>query len=93
MTSYNLINGYNASVNYDLITGILREEWGYDGAVTTDWVSYGIHGFEVKAGNDIKMPWGYYQEINDFVLSEILPKTYIDACVKRILELIIKIDC
>lgn len=93
MTSYNLINGYNASVNYDLLTGILREEWGYDGAVTTDWISYGIHGFEVKAGNDIKMPWGYYQEINDFVMSEVLPKTYIDACVKRILELIIKIDC
>ena len=93
MTSYNKINGYSASTNYDLLTGILREEWGYDGAITTDWVSYGIHGFEVKAGNDIKMPWGYPQEIDDFVLSEILPKTYVDACIKRILELIIKIDC
>ena len=80
-------------VNYDLLTGILREEWEYDGAVTTDWVSYGLHGFEVKADNDIKMPWGYPQEINDFVMSEMLPKSYIDACVKRILELIIKIDC
>ena len=93
MTSYNLINGYNASVNYDLLSGILREEWGYGGAVTTDWVSYGIHGFEVKAGNDIKMPWGYPEEINDFVMSEILPKAYIDSSVKRILELIIKINC
>lgn len=93
MTSYNLINGYNASVNYDLLSGILREEWGYSGAVTTDWISYGIHGFEVKAGNDIKMPWGYPEEINDFVMSEILPKAYIDSSVKRILELIIKIDC
>ena len=93
MTSYNMINGYNASVNYDLLTGILRGEWGYNGAITTDWVSYGIHGFEVKAGNDIKMPWGYPQELDDFVLSEILPKTYVDACIKRILELIIKIDC
>jgi len=93
MTSYNLINGYNASANYDLITGVLRDEWGYNGAVTTDWISYGLHGFEVKAGNDIKMPWGYPQEINDFVMSEMLPKSYIDACVKRILELIIKIDC
>lgn len=93
MTSYNLINGYNASVNYDLLTGILREEWGYEGAVTTDWISCGLHGFEVKAGNDIKMPWGYPQEINDFIMSEILPVSYVDACVKRILELIIKIDC
>ena len=93
MTSYNLINGYNASVNYDLLSGILREEWGYSGAVTTDWISYGIHGFEVKAGNDIKMPWGYPEEINDFVMSEILPKAYIDSSVKRILELIIKINC
>ena len=93
MTSYNLINGYNASVNYDLLTGILREEWGYEGAVTTDWISYGLHGFEAKAGNDIKMPWGYAQEISDFVMSEVLPESYIDACVKRVLELIIKIDC
>ncbi|MBO4898503.1 MAG: glycoside hydrolase family 3 C-terminal domain-containing protein [Clostridia bacterium] len=93
MTSYNKINGYNASVNYDLITGILREEWGYDGAVTTDWISYGIHGFEVKAGNDLKMPWGYPQEINDFVMSEVLPQSYIDNSVKRLLELILKIDC
>ena len=93
MTSYNLINGHNASANYDLLTGILRDEWGYEGAVTTDWISYGVQGFEVKAGNDLKMPWGYPQEIHDFVMSGVLPEAYVDASVKRILELIMKIDC
>ena len=93
MSSYNLINGYNASANYDLLTGILRDEWGYEGAVTTDWDSSGLHGFEVKAGNDIKMPWGYPQEIHDFIGSKVLPLACVDASVKRILELILKIDC
>ena len=93
MTAYNLINGYNTSANYDLITGILRDEWGYNGAVTTDWCAYGLHGFEVMAGNDIKMPWGYPQCVMDFVLSKVLPESYVDSCIKRILELIIKIDC
>ena len=37
MTSYNLVNGYWTASNYDLTTTILREEWGFDGIVITDW--------------------------------------------------------
>ena len=37
MTSYNKINGVWSHYNYDLVTTILRKEWGYDGVVITDW--------------------------------------------------------
>ena len=37
MTAYNPINGHWATSNYDLCTTILRNEWGYDGIVMTDW--------------------------------------------------------
>ena len=53
MTSYNIINGHRASENYDLLEGILREEWGFDGMICTDWWTCGEHYKEVKAGNDV----------------------------------------
>ena len=66
MTSYNRVNGTSTGGNYDLTTTILREDWGYDGFVMTDWwtrIDSGIDGsFEknnladmVKAQNDIYM--------------------------------------
>ncbi len=59
MTAYNPVNGIRSCENYDMITGILREEWGYQGAVTTDWQTYGYQPNEILAGNDIRMPNGY----------------------------------
>ena len=61
MTSFNKINGVFAGGNKDLCTRILREEWGFDGAVVTDWgdmdiVVDGANG--VAAGNDVIMPGG-----------------------------------
>ena len=93
MTSYNMLNGHYTSANYDLITGILRNEWGYDGCVMSDWGSYGIHGLEVKAGNDVKMPFGYVGVLDDFNRSQQLTDAEVDSCVKRVLQLIMKIDC
>jgi len=56
MSSYNLINGRKASCNYNLLTRILREEWGFDGLVMTDWWNFGSLWDEIVAGNDLKMP-------------------------------------
>lgn len=56
MTAYNMVNGVRSSHHYDIITGILREEWGFDGLVMTDWHTLGSQVDELLAGNDVKMP-------------------------------------
>lgn len=92
MTSYNIINGHRASENKDLITGILREEWGYQGMVTTDWWTYGEHYKEVKAGNDIKMATGLPERLMEALQKGVLTREEMEACAARILELILKVD-
>ena len=56
MTSYNLINGVQASTNWESINGVLRGEWGYDGVVMTDWWAFSHIEHELNAGSDVKMP-------------------------------------
>ena len=56
MTSYNPINGVWASENAELLEGILRREWGFDGLITTDWNNAASKYKEIIAGNDIRMP-------------------------------------
>ena len=66
MTSYNKINGVFAPDNYDLAVKILRDEWGFDGVLMTDWTAtlegHGDNAKAIKAGHII-MPGGpYYRE-------------------------------
>jgi hypothetical protein len=56
MSSYNRINGMKTAESYDLLTGILRDEWGYKGLVMTDWGTMSKNDREAHAGNDVKMP-------------------------------------
>lgn len=67
MTSYNLINGVHASESHDLNEVVLRQEWGYQGLIMTDWVVHGMARHDlthppataaptVKAGNELFMP-------------------------------------
>ena len=62
MTSYNRINGVYAPNSYDLCTKVLRNEWGFDGVVMTDWYSTNMgqadNGLCMTAGNDLIMPGG-----------------------------------
>lgn len=92
MTSYNIINGHRASENADLLEGILRGEWGFDGCITTDWWTCGEHYKEVKAGNDIKMGCGYPERLLDALEKGCLTRKEMDACALRVLKLILKID-
>ena len=92
MTSYNIINGHRASENADLLEGILRGEWGFDGCITTDWWTCGEHYKEVKAGNDIKMGCGYPERLLDALEKGCLTREEMDACALRVLKLILKID-
>ncbi len=94
MSSYNLINGVRAGENYDLITNVLRGEWGYKGLVTTDWYANSRQGIEISAGNDVKMPYGSYEDATNYldVFSYNKGMQYIQPCVRRLLELLIKLD-
>ena len=92
MTSYNIINGHRASENQELIDGILRGEWGFDGMVTTDWWTLGEHYKEVKAGNDLKMACGLPERLIEAKEKGLLSREEMEACGKRILELILKIE-
>ena len=56
MSSYNLINGVYANENKHLLMDILRGEWGFDGAVITDWGGSNDHALGVKNGSTLEMP-------------------------------------
>ena len=67
MTSYNLLNGEHTSHRCDLLETLLRQEWGYQGIVMSDWVTTGnndtgnkypiaVASGSIRAGNDIMMP-------------------------------------
>ncbi len=92
MTSYNPINGQRASESYDLLTGILRGEWDFKGAVTTDWWNRGEQYKEILAGNDVKMANGYPERVKKAMAMGALGRDDLKKCAKRIVEMILKLD-
>lgn len=90
MSSYNLINGQHTSESYELLTGILRDEWGFDGMVTTDWGVKNDPVKEVKAGNDMKMHMGYPEDLKAAYDKGELTRAELELCVKRILEMTLR---
>lgn len=105
MSSYNSINGIFASENNDLLTKVLRNEWGFKGLVMTDWFG-GYKSFmepfspnsvsnvkaQLDAGNDLLMPGlpSQKQAILDHIKSGKISKEVVDRDVSRILELALK---
>ena len=92
MTSYNRINGQHTSESYELIMGILRGEWGFKGMVETDWGVKNDPVKEVKAGNDMKMPCGYPEDLKTAYDKGDLTRADLEICVKRIIEMTIKMS-
>lgn len=92
MTSYNKINGTMASERADLITEILRHEWGFEGMVMTDWYGGQHAALQVMSGNDLLMPGKLAQreEIQKAVLNGQLSMELIDRNVKHVLEYTLK---
>ena len=92
MTSYNKINGTMASERADLVTEILRHEWGFKGMVMTDCYGGQQATQQMEAGNDLLMPGKQAQreELRKAVLNGHLSMEIIDRNVKHILEYILK---
>ena len=95
MSSYNMINGQFSMGNRDLLTSILRDDWGYQGIVMTDWIGIrrGLPTItEVQAGNDLMEPGqpAQVKEIIDGVKSGKLDIKDVDRNVRRMLEYIVK---
>ena len=88
MTSYNLINGTYASANTHLLRDILRNEWGFDGLVISDWGANMGAAQSLKAGMDLGMPDsnGYFQKQLKTALAagEISEKDIDEACERMI---------
>ena len=92
MSSYNLINGVRASENKELLEYILRDEWGYEGVVCTDWYTRGEHYKEVLAGNDIKMGTGFPERLMQALELGAICREDLLHCARRVLEMIMKVD-
>lgn len=93
MCSYNRLNGTYASENAWLLTNVLRNEWGFEGYVMSDWGAVNERVPALKAGLDLEMP--SYGEINDreivkAVQEGTLAESVLDQAVERILNIIFR---
>ena len=106
MTSYNLLNGEHTSQRADLLDGVLRGEWGYNGMVMTDWITSGqnhdpsskhppvfAHKI-IGAGNDIVMPGGQpdVDDLKSALSKGELSREQLEICATRIYETIMVLN-
>ena len=95
MTAYNKINGVYAPNSHDLNTKILRDEWGFDGVVMTDWTStnkgLADNGACMTAGNDLLMPGGKYyrQELQRSLEAGEITDDDVRKCARNIVRAIL----
>ena len=90
MTSYNAVNGEYANESMHLVNEILRREWGFDGAVITDWGGSNDHVAGVKAGSSLEMPapgLGPARELLAAIKEGKLNEKDVDARVDELIEL------
>ena len=92
MSSYNKINGILVSENRWLLKDVLRNEWGFDGFVMTDWWAEENGARQIAAGNDMLMPGTQRQlrEILDAINAGIIQERDLDWCVENILRVLVK---
>lgn len=105
MSSYNLINGIHSANHRDLLTAVLRDEWGFEGIVMTDWGTTsqsgnGEHKYKastcagcIQAGNDLIMPGSGedYKNLLDSVQNGEVSPGKIRLCAKRILRMMLRL--
>ena len=92
MSSYNLVNGTYANENAHLLQDILRRDWGFDGAVVTDWGGSNDHALGVKNGSTLEMPFpgdDSVRELMKAVESGKISEHDVDARLDELLELVL----
>ena len=93
MCAYNLVNGVQMSENKRILTDILRNEWGFEGLVISDWGAVRDRVKGIAAGLDLEMPYSYaaYDKlVIEAVRNNELAEEDLDACVGRVLEFVYK---
>ena len=93
MTSYNKLNGIYANENEHLLREILRNEWGYQGVVVSDWGGDNDRVAALKASSDLEMPTSGGEtdaEVVAAVKEGKIAESYVDESVDRLLEMILK---
>ena len=97
MTSYNLINGVHAANNHDLCTNVARNEWGFKGAIMTDWTTTErddtcTASGCMRAGNDLVMPgcFGDHENMKKELEQGTLKLEDLKACIARLVNVIWK---
>ena len=95
MSAYNKVNDIYANENHHLLVEILRGEWGFDGAVITDWGGSNDHVEGVREGSTLEMPspgFGTAKRLMQAVEAGRLPESAVDARVDELLELVFTTD-
>lgn len=90
MTSYNFLNGFETSENYQLLTNIARGEWNFGGIFMTDWGNNSNHARELMAGNDVKMPSGSPDVLKKALERGVITRDDLKASIRRLMEMIMK---
>lgn len=93
MCSYNRVNGVYASEHHELLTQILKEEWGFKGLVVSDWGAVHDRVAALRAGLDLEMPGPRarrVQAVIDAVENGNLDERLLDEAVRRILRIVFK---
>lgn len=93
MCAYNKVNGVYCSENSRLITDILRNEWGFEGVIMTDWGATNDRVAAIQAGMDLEMPashGAHTRELKRAMRNGALSMEALDACAARMLNLLEK---
>lgn len=93
MCSYNLVDGVYASENAMLLKDVLRNKFGFEGVIVTDWAAMNDKTSSLKAGLDLEMPGGagyFDEELEQDISGGKLDEAVLDQAVDRILDLILK---
>lgn len=98
MCAYNQINGIFAAENKELLTDILRKDWGFNGFVVTDWGAVKNRVKGIEAGLNLEMPGSDSSKKNDQKIAEavkkgILSEETLNNTVRRILEFLDRVSC